>query len=189
MSILDSLSDTGSLSQYGTTLQVGGQMMGAVGQLIFGNQQKQSADFLAAQLRQQAGDVAAAAQRRAFLEDRNAKYVQSATLAAAAASGGGASDPTVINLIAQTAAEGAYRQQTALYQGDSKAQALRVQADTSEYDGEAKQAASRMGAITSSVNIAGSLARGMARDASLFQRFGGGGPKAKSMFTESDMDL
>ncbi len=86
------------------------------------------AGFQADQLRTNAGQAQAAAQREAIDIDRQVQLNASRALAVAASSGGGASDPTVVNLIAQSAADGAYRKAVALYEGDEQARAMRLDA-------------------------------------------------------------
>lgn len=95
-----------------------------------------NAEYTAAQLRQNAGQMQAAAQRNAISQERNTKYILSQGLAQAAASGGGASDPTVVNAFAQLAGEGAYRKAVALYEGEDKARALKDQASSKLYAGQ-----------------------------------------------------
>lgn len=177
MDFLDFILNPGVLNAIAGGMQAGSRI--SQGQQIadHGQALKQAAQFQADQLREQAGDAIATAQRRAWSEDRAARYLQSETLARAAASGGGASDPTVINIIAKQAEEGAYRQQVALYEGNSRARGLVRQAQAREFEG-ASQLASAQGAERASYLQAGtSLIGSLARDSSLYQRFGGGGPE------------
>lgn len=94
-------------------------------------------DFEAKQLRQQAGTAIAVGQRGALEQERQARLVQSRTLAVAAASGGGVSDPTIVNMLAKTAGEGTYRARVALYGGEERARLLRMQAAAADYEGAA----------------------------------------------------
>lgn len=165
-----------NLQSWGSNADVTGQLMGLISHLQFGIQSKQAADFQAEQLRQNAGQAQAGAQRSAADEERKAKLVTSAALASAAASGGGASDPTVTNIIARTASEGAYRRAVALYQGDDRARAMNLQADAKKYEGGNVLANSAMVAGAQTFGATTSLLKGAARGASLYQRFGGGGP-------------
>lgn len=161
-------------------LSFAGNAMSAQGTKATGAMSKQAAEFTAAQLRDQAGTSIAASQRDAYFEELNAKYVMSAQLAAAAASGGGASDPTVVNLIAQTAAMGAYRTQIALYAGQDKARQLEMQADATEFEGGMRKQAADQQAFGQYFQAGTNLVSGLARGASLYQRFGGGGPTGNS---------
>lgn len=100
-----------------------------------GKAQQQADEFQAAQLKQNAGQEIASGQIAALNQDRNTSYVLSQARARAAASGGGASDPTVINLMAQIAGEGAYRSNVARYEGESKARGMNLQASGLEFSG------------------------------------------------------
>lgn len=185
MSFWDGFSkDPVKLNNAATAIDAGGQIAGGLSHILYGLQAQQAAEFQAAQLRQNAGQAMASAQRRAFDVDRQSKYVASAALASAAASGGGASDPTVVNLIARNAGEFAYRKAVALYQGEDKARALNLQADAKEFEGANVRANSNMVGVMQGFGAASTLMKGQARQASLLQRFGGGGPS--SITTGSD---
>lgn len=176
MNVLDWLSDPTALNDVGTGLQAGGQFLGAMSRFTYGQEQQQAAKFQSSQLREQAMEAEAAGQRSAWSADLATKYLASRQLAAAAAGGGGASDPTVVNIMARTAAEGAYRSATALYNGEDRARYLNLQADAKDYEGEILRNQSESAGKSQAVAGAASLLRGTVRDASLFQRFGGGGP-------------
>lgn len=181
MSIFDDiLNDPRALNNAGTALDSFGQSVGAVSHLMFGVQARQGGDFQAQQLRQNAGQAQASAQRQAMDVDRQSQYVASAALASAAASGGGASDPTVVNLIAKNAGEFAYRKAVALYQGDERARVDNLQASAKEYEGKNTFLNSALVAGAQMGGAATTLMKGHARDASLLQRFGAGGPKMPS---------
>lgn len=141
-------------------LQIGSTVLSAGAQLSRGNaaaqvgrRRQQLAKFEADQLEQEAGQSEAVSQRNAEDVGRQVKLINSAAIARAAASGASASDPTVKNIIAQTSAEGAYRQALALYEGEAQARldrmrasALRFQGNTELQDAENAQRASRFGA-------------------------------------------
>lgn len=82
---------------------------------------KAAKEFEAEQLEVLAKQEVAASQREALEEERQAKLRASRALAVAAASGGGASDPTVIDIIANLRGEGAYRAGLRLYEGEERA--------------------------------------------------------------------
>lgn len=175
--ITSAFSDPETLNLIATGVDVGSKIYGASQQVKAGKEENAAAQFTAQQLRERAGDAEAAAQREAFFQERAAKIVMSNALAAAAASGGGASDPTVVRIIAGIAQEGAYRQQAALYQGQDRARVMRTQATVAEMEGRDREGAARAGGYASLFGAGTSLAKGMARDASLYQRFGNGGPQ------------
>jgi hypothetical protein len=177
MDFIDIILSPQVLGAVASGFQTAGRINTGQQQMQHGEDLQAAAEFQAAQLEAQAGSAVAAAQRRAWTEERATRYLASETLARAAASGGGASDPTVINLIAKQAEEGSYRQQIALYEGEDRARVLRLQALARRYEGSS-QKASAEGAGRASMLAAGtSLLSGMAKDSSMYQRFGGGGPQ------------
>lgn len=164
------------MNAVGGGLSAFGYGMGAVSHLQFGIQAQRAAQFQAAQLRQNANAALAASQRDAYDVDLQTKMITSRALAVAAASGGGASDPTVLNIMAQDAARGAYLKSMALYNGQDKARQLQEQADAAEYEGKLTKRNSMIEGVGDFVKLGSSLLGTQARGASLFQRFGGNGP-------------
>ena len=96
-----------------------------------------------AQLKQQAGQERASAQRQAIEERRKGDIAVSRARAVAAASGGGASDPTVMNIYSDLASEGEYNAQAVLAEGEEAARGLESQAGAAEYEGAAAYAGSK----------------------------------------------
>lgn len=179
MSFLEDLfNDPIGLNDIGTGIAAAGQLITGSERKQYGQDQQAALDFQARQLREQGGNAQAAAQRDAYFEERRARYAGSAALAAAAASGGGASDPTVINIIADIAAEGAYRQQVALYGGQSRAQQLELQAQAAQIEGSNRARAGERDQFGSILGAGTTMLKGFERDSSMYQRFGMGGPKA-----------
>lgn len=182
--MMENMAQSGASSGTGflaPALSVGGSLLSAFGQQQQGASQREVgqrslelAQFQAGQLRQNANSSLGAAQRSATDIQRNADYVASHALAVAAASGGGASDPTVINLIAQTQGEAAYRKSVALYQGDEQARAMRMQADAGIYGGQMAVDKGNQIALASNIGAAATIMRG---GASLFSKYGAGGPE------------
>ena len=167
-----------ALSQLATATDVTGKLIGTYSHYQYGQQAAAADEFQAAQLRQNAGQAQAAAQHDAYEVDKQSQYVASAALAAAAGSGGGASDPTVVNIMARNAGEGAYRKALALYQGDDRARLMNMQADAKEFEGQNIKANSNEVA-TSQLLAAGTAGiMGMAQTGGLYSRFGRGGPGA-----------
>lgn len=111
-----------------TALLLGGAALGAGGAIAEGNSQAASLNAEAAASERRASEEKAAAQRQAIQRRREASVVLSRQQAVAAASGGTATDPTVLDLMGDTAAEGQYQVNTALYEGDTKAAGLLDQA-------------------------------------------------------------
>ena len=153
-----------------------GSGVGVASELMRGYDSRAAAEFQAAQLRQNAGQAQAAAQRDALSVYQQSKLIASRALAVAAASGGGASDPTVINIMAGIAGEGAYRSALALYSGDEKARGMKTHADATIYDSKLEQRASERSAFGKLVGGAAAGMKGIARGQSLFEKYGQGGP-------------
>lgn len=127
----------------------------------------------------QAGLIVAASQRVAAEELRQADLVSSRALAVAAASGAGAVDPTVVALLARNRGEGHYRASVALYEGEERARATRIQgAGAGELDTEGVMAGANAAAF-------GRIAR---EGLSLYARYGLGGPDADTGGSASKLD-
>lgn len=109
-------------------LMAAGTAVSGAGTILGANSQSKELRSEATQLDEQAGRTRASSQREAIEQRRQAKLVASRALTLAAASGGGADDPTIVNLIANTEGEGAYRAYTALYNGNEEALGLERQA-------------------------------------------------------------
>lgn len=91
----------------------------------------------------------------------------------AAASGGGASDPTIMRIIANTRAEGAYRSAVAIYEGEERARQLKFQAVTGLIggaDAEAEGATRQQGYALMTAGI------GVKTASSLYSKYGLNGP-------------
>lgn len=144
-----------AVSVLGTVLQVGGTL-GA------GAAAEAGAEFEAEQLRRRAGQVRGARQRSALEIERQGRLEQSRALAVAASSGAGASDPTVINHMANLAAETNYKKMVALYEGEEEAKVLEMEAAMRQLGGRQAKQASRLRA-------AGTL---LSEGASLYSKYG-----------------
>ncbi len=97
--------------------------------------------FQAEQLRVNAGQQIAAAQRTAQDVNLTTELIASHAKAVAAASGAGATDPTVVRLIAFQAGQGAYKANMALYNGEEAARGMRMQGAAYDYQAELDRAA------------------------------------------------
>jgi hypothetical protein len=91
------------------------------------------AEYKAKQLKAQAGQERATAQRHAVEELRKARHAQSRATAVAAASGGGVQGTDVENILANLGAEGEYNKEAALYEGEQSARGLEDQANAELY--------------------------------------------------------
>ncbi len=174
---LDFFNDPLAMARMSTQLEVGGNVYGAMSHLIYAHQLKQAGAYQAEQLRINAGQAQAASQVDAEDVQRRTDLLTSRALAVAAASGGGASDPTVVNLMSGIAAEGAYRKAVALYRGDEEARSLEQRAEATEYDAASRASSERRTAFGGFIGAGASLAKSMAKEGSLRQKYGGAGPK------------
>jgi hypothetical protein len=82
----------------------------------------------------------------------------------------------VVNLIAKNASEFAYRKAVALYQGEERARALEDSAAARVYEGKSAKANAFMGAAGQLMSAGTTALRGAAREKTLYERFGKGGP-------------
>jgi hypothetical protein len=175
-SLLQIISSPQEMNTIGTSLDAGGQGLGAFSRFRFGAEQREAMDFEAAQYRQQANVAQASAQRSAWSVDMATKYQISNAVAAAAAGGGGASDPTVVNIVSQMAGIGAYQRATALFEGEDKARLLENQATAKTYEGKILQQQSNLTGVSQSITGLGSIVRGAARAESMRKKFGDDAP-------------
>lgn len=148
----------------GTVLQGIGMMQAGKAAAAAGQAQQQAKNYEAKQAEINAGQERAASQRESIRRRRQETMIQSQLQARAAASGGGATDPTIVTLAEDIAAEGEYSALTALYEGEDRARALESGATLSRYEGgvaaaagKAKQKAYTISAIGSALTGAGSL--------------------------------
>lgn len=192
------LDDPRFLSQFGTSLNVGGQFLGALSHMRAGRAARQAADFEAQQLQQNAGQAQAAGQYAAEDMATRTKLLTSRALAVAAAGGGGASDPGVVSAIAGIAGEGAYRQALALYGGDERAREMMGAADAAKYRGRLTESNERRAAIGKTIGAGASAVRGSAQTRSLLRdyesqslrsKYGGAGPSQINADGEMRNDL
>jgi hypothetical protein len=135
------------------------------------------AEFSAQETERDSGLAIALGQRAAMEEKRQSNFVASRALAVAAASGGSVSDPTIVKLLTNIKGEGAYRAGVAMYEGESQARKLRlkaisIRAGAAEgvVEGVRQERAYRLAAY--GVGLGGA--------ASLYSKYGRGGPGAES---------
>lgn len=95
------------------------------------SRRQQAAEFEAQQMTINAGQARAAAQRAAYFKGLEGQRLMSAIQARA---GAGGADPTILNIMGQAMAQSAYNRQSALYSGEEKARAFRMQAAGKRYD-------------------------------------------------------
>lgn len=140
-------------------LSVAGGVAGGISARRAGEYESQQADVAA-------GQAQAASQRAAQEQLRRGRFAASRAQAVAAASGAGASDPTVMDIIGDITAEGAYRSRLALYEGDDRARAYKERGKTAEFAGRSRQRAGYLQA-------AGAVAGGYLKNRTLLDKYGG----------------
>jgi hypothetical protein len=124
-----------------------GAAISAVGSIAGGAAQNKQAKYRARILDQQAAQERAAANREAMRKREEAERVLSDQQAAAAASGGTATDPTILNIIGDTAGEGAVQAEELQYGGEVRATDLTNQAAAVRYAGKQAKSAGIMKAV------------------------------------------
>lgn len=189
------LSGVGAVGKIGSTLAGMGSAMeagraGKAGALAEAQLAVQSANYKATQLRQQAQEARASAQRMALETQRKGDLAQSTLRARAAAGGGKATDNTVLNLAGQIAGRTEYESLLDMYKGENSARGLEDAADAAIWQGDiAKQAAGlkvrgigaqTQGTIASSVGSLASSIGGLGSTMSGIN-WGGGGPTMPDM--------
>ena len=117
--------------------------------------------YNASQARIAAGQAAAAGQVGASEEMRSAMLVNSTALARAAASGAGASDPTIINMMAQTQGRGAYLAGLKLYSGEEQQRQLLDKANADVYQSQLQNQSDQTRATTYDIAAPAALLRGI----------------------------
>jgi adhesin HecA-like repeat protein len=122
-----------------------------------GRAQQVAMNYQAAQEDQNANNATASGQRAMIEANKKTALVESNAVAAGAGSGGTSTDPTVSADLDLIGAEGNYRAQTALYDGNAKAQALRNQASADVFQGNIDNQAGQIKAGTSMLAGATSL--------------------------------
>lgn len=126
-------------TQWGSSI---GSILSSFGMLQEGQAARQAAhqaqikaDFEAQQADIDANMAIAISQRSSLEAKRQGDLTASRALAVAAASGGGTSDPTIVNILANIRGEAIYRANVALYEGESRARKLRLEAAAGRYGG------------------------------------------------------
>lgn len=171
-------------SYVNTAMQVGGTLMSAKGQRDSGAAAAQqakltaanetaAAEFEARQAEQLAYQATATGQRNALEERRAAALLKSRALAVAAAGGAGVSDLTVVDILNNIRAEGAYSSAVAMYEGEDRARSLRNTAVARRLSGEsAAEAALYEGASQQSASKTRSYATLLQGASSILSSYG-----------------
>jgi len=170
----------GEIKNPATSIAPVGMIMSAIGSMVsagtarqVGKAQRAESRYSADQMDLAASNVIGAGQRLSENERLKANILASRAIAVAAASGGDVSSPGVTKVISDIAGQGAYNAGVALYDAEDKARQLRMAGEGARYTGDVMEAAGKSKAsaylFNSAANLAGS--------ASLFSKYGRGGPK------------
>lgn len=115
---------------------VAGAGLSAYGAIEGGKAAQEAADAEALWMQRRAEEERGAASAAAAAKDKQTKLLMSRQLAVAAASGGGASDPTVVDLMAEAAGEGNVQARGAMWEGQNRAEGLTYQAALKRMEGQ-----------------------------------------------------
>lgn len=135
---------------------IGATVLNAVGAQQQGAAADRAATIEAQQMRQQAGQVRASAQREALEQGRQTRLLLSRQQALA---GGSASDPGVVTLASNLAAEGELRAASSLYEGEEQARGMEFGADMRRWQGRQARRAGNLKAVSSILTAAAAGAK------------------------------
>lgn len=143
-------------------LELIGALVSAGATVAGGVAEKNASDFEADQLDMKAKEEAAASQREAAQNTKEAEYAMSRQQALAASSGGGAGSdaPTIIKLMSDVAGQGELNQQSTLYGGQQRAAGLIDQAKGRRMSGKASLMGSVLSGFGQSAKGVGSYGAG-----------------------------
>lgn len=128
-----------------------------------------AAEYEARQAEYLANQARAVSQKESFEQRRLAALMTSKALATAAGSGAGVSDPTVVDLLGNLYAEGAYRSALAMYEGEEQARSYTIAAQSRRLSGKsAASAALTEGRNTKEASKLSSMSTILSGGASLF---------------------
>lgn len=157
------------LQTAGTVLSATGGVEKAAATEDIGARKRQLAGMEAAQLRENAKASMAAGIQDSMEQQRQGRIAASRALALAAASGGGASDPTVMNIIANLSGQATYQAMSALYEGQERARLMEKQAVMTEYGGTLQEASAKSQAKATRF---GALSTAASDAISMYQKYG-----------------
>ena len=132
LAALASIAGSGS-----TILPIIGTAATVAGTIGAGYAQKQEAEFAAKQAERSAAEERAIASRESEERRKKTAFVLSEQKAKAASSGAGVVNPTILDIIGETAQEGDYLARSDTAAGENKARGLLDQAAASRYKGKA----------------------------------------------------
>lgn len=168
LELLPALALAGSAVSAGVGLY--GASVQADAQREAGENEQRAREMQAQAEERQGNEVQAASQREAEQRAQKARVLLSRQQAVAAASGGGASDPTVLKLMGDTAAEGEYQSLSALYEGKAKAAGLEDDAALQRWRGRQARTAGYTNANATMLSGVSGFARAASSGISDFRK-------------------
>lgn len=174
------------LSIFGTVLNASGQISQARALEQQAGMRSAEDIYEANQLTENAGQVFAASQRTAINQNLQTQYVASHALAVGAASGGGTGG-SLIDTIAKINGMGTYRSMSALYEGQSQARQMEMQAAGKRYQASAEDASAENIKRALPLEVGATVLSGAANVGSMYAKYwagptggngGGGGTMA-----------
>jgi hypothetical protein len=160
----------------GPILTAVGAVVSAAGSIMAGNAQAAQQKFQAQQLDMKAKEERAGATRQAADQAKQQDLIISRQRALAAASGGSATDPTILDLMGDTAAQGYVQQQTTLGMGENQARGYEDAAASARASAKSARMAGYIGAGSSLLSGLGSAFDNYAKGVKGMGGYGGGMP-------------
>jgi hypothetical protein len=142
-----SASTAATVGTVATVAGAAGTALSAVGSIKEGNAARASANFQAAQYRQQAKQNEAVAQRQGLERKRQIDLASSRARALSAASGVSSASPSIVNLLAGLDNEAQYAFDSSIVAGQESATGLNTAADVQVLAGKNAKKAGLYGAI------------------------------------------
>lgn len=147
-----------ALQAAGAAATLAGTAASVAGSLRAGKAAEQEAEFAAKQQERQAAETLAAGTRQVAERRRTANKLMSDQLASAANSGGGVANPTILDIIGDTAGRGEFLAQSDIFNAESAATGMRDQAAVYRAKGRNARGASWLDAFSEGVSGFGKAA-------------------------------
>jgi hypothetical protein len=151
-----------SLATIATVASIAGTALSVVGTISAGQQQAAAYEYQAKQDKMQGDEAKAASQREAAAQRRQGDLIISKQRAGVAAGGGNTAEPSVIDIMSDTASEADLAARTQLYKGEQQKRGYQDAAAIAKVNAPNSRTNSYLGA-------AGDLFKGIT---SMYDRFG-----------------
>ncbi len=154
--------DLAGFAAIATIVSAVGTGVQALGALQQGRDQKAAYEFEAKQREQQANESRAASQREAQARNREAEAILSRQRTVAAATSGDVTDPSVLDIMGDTAGEADLARRTEIYRGENRARGYQDAAKVARMNADRAMTSARYQALGGVLGGASSM----------FSRFG-----------------